>query len=260
MEARTGAGTEGPAVAGRRSYDGGGAEDQARRWDQIAAVAGLVFIALILASFFTPDTPGVDSSPEELAAGLTEERIGHQLSLLVGFLADIAFLVFVAGLWSRLRRREGVGGMLAGLFVISAAVFSALILVSEGLYLALVQAAATADPATLPALSVLDYWVGIVVVPPAVTMMLGVAAAILSTRALPAWLGWLAAVDGVVLSLSLGAVFESNEETVLVGIGGFGGFLLFLVWTLATSIVLLMKAGRDPSPTPREPGAAAQAA
>lgn len=259
MEAGAGTGTGGPAVAGRRSHDGGD-HDQARRWDQGGAVAGLVFIGLILISFFTPDTPGIDSSAEELAAGLTAERSGHQISLLVGFLGDIAFLVFVAGLWSRLRREEGLGGMWAGLFILAAAVFSAVILVTSGLYLALVQAGATADTSVLPALAVLDYWVGIAVVPPAVAMMLGVAAAILSTRALPAWLGWLAAVDGVVLALSLGAVFETDEETVLVGIGGFGGFLLFLVWTLATSIVLLMKAGRDDSTAPREPGAAAQAA
>lgn len=258
--ATPGTGTGGPVVAGRRSYDGGDATERARRRDQTAAIAGLVFIALILAGFFTPDTPAFDSSAEELAAGLTEDRSGHQMSLLVGFLADIAFLVFVVGVWSRLRRREGEGGMLAGLFVISAAVFAAMILVSEGLYLAYVQAGATADPSVLPTLSVLDYWVGIAVVPPAVAMMLGAAAAILSTRALPAWLGWLAAVDGVVLALSLGAVFESDEETVLVGIGGFGGFLLFLIWALATSIVLLMRAGRDTAPTPHEPGAAAQAA
>ena len=93
--------------------------------------------------------------------------------------------------------------MLAGLFVLSAAVFSALILVSEGLHLAPVQAA--------------------------------------------------------VLSLSLDAVVESNEETVLVGVGGFGGFLL-LVWTLAASIVLFTRAGRDEVPPPRGPGAAAPAA
>ena len=96
-------------------------------------------------------------------------------------------------------------------------------------------------------------------IPAGVAMFLGATMAILTTRTLPAWLGWLAAVTGLLLVVSIGAVFDDSEEGVL-GFAGFGGFLLFLVWVLATSIVLLMKAGRDAAPTPREPGAAAQAA
>ena len=254
-----GSGTGGPAVTGRHAYGGGDVAGQARRWDQIAAIAGLVFIALILASFFTPDTPSADSSTETIAAELAADQSAHQVSLLLGFLADIAFLVFLAGLWSRLRRYEGVGGMFAGLFVVAGAVFAATIAVSEGLYLALVQGAGTDEPAALRTLVVLDNWVGAATVPAGVAMFLGASMAVLTTRALPAWVGWLAAVTGLLLVVSLGAVFDDGEEGVL-GFAGFGGFLLFLVWVLATSIVLLMRAGRDTSPTPREPGAAAQAA
>jgi hypothetical protein len=256
MEAGPGAGTGGPAVAGRRSYDGGDVAGQARRWDQIGAIAGLIFIALILASFFTPDTPSADSSTEAIAAQLSEDRSAHQVSLLLGFLADIAFLVFLAGSWSRLRRYEGMGGMFSGLFAVAGAVFASTILVSEGLYLALVQGADSAgeEPAVVRTLVVLDNWVGAATVPAGAAMFLGATMAILATRALPAWLGWLAAVTGLLLVVSLGAVFDDTEEGVL-GFAGFGGFLLFLVWVLAASIVLLMRAGRDATPTPREPAA-----
>jgi hypothetical protein len=261
MEASSGAGTRGPAVAGRRSDGGGDGARQARRWDQIAAIAGLVFIALIVASFFTPDTPSADSATEAIAAELQADQSAHQVSLFLGFLGDVAFLVFLAGLWSRLRRYEGVGGMFAGLFVIAGAVFAATIAVSEGLYLALVQGADTAgdDPAVLRTLVVLDNWVGAGTLPAGVAMLLGATMAVLTTRALPVWLGWLAGVTGVLLVVSLGAVFDDTEEGVL-GFAGFGGFLLFLIWVLATSIVLLLRAGRESAPTPREPGAAAQAA
>jgi hypothetical protein len=260
MEPRTGTGAGGPAVAGRRSHDGNGGE-QARRWDQIAGIAGVVFIALIVASFFTPDTPSADSAAEAIAAELAADRSAHQVSLLLGFLADIAFLVFLPGLWSRLRRYEGAGGLFSGIFVVAGAVFASTILVSEGLYLALVQGADTVgdDLAVLRTLVVLDNWVGASTVSAGAAMFLGVTMAVLTTRALPAWLGWLAAVTGLLLVVSLGAVFDTSEEGVL-GFAGFGGFLLFLIWVLATSIVLLMKAGRDTAPTPREPGAAAQAA
>ncbi|WP_142028184.1 hypothetical protein [Blastococcus colisei] len=211
------------------------------RWDRITAAAGLLFVALVVASFFTPSIPEYGSTADELAAGITDERAGHQMSLLLGFLADIAFLVFLAGVWSRFRRHEGSGGMMSGLFAIAGAAFVATILIAEGIYLALVQAAESADPSTLPTIAALDYWVGLCTVPVAVAMMIGATGAILSTHALPTWLGYLSGVNAVVLVLGLGGVFESSEETWFVAIGGFGGFLLFLIWTLATSIVLLMR-------------------
>lgn len=259
--ATPGTGTGGPAVAGRRFYDSGDVAGPPWRWDQIAAIAGLVFIALIVASFFTPDTPSADDSAEAIAAQLAADRSRHQVSIVLGFLGDIAFLVFLAGLWSRFRRHEGFAGMFSALFVVAGSVFAATIAVSEGLYLALVQGAVDADgdPAVLRTLVVLDTWVGGVTIPAGIAMFLGAAMVILTTRTLPAWLGWLAAVTGLLLVVSIGAVFDDMEGGVL-GFAGFGGFLLFLVWVLATSIVLLMRAGRDSAPAPREPGAAARAA
>jgi hypothetical protein len=124
------------------------------------------------------------------------------------------------------------------------AVFTATILMSAGFYLTLVQAAETADPQALPALSQLDYWASTAGVPAGVAMMIGATGAILSTHALPAWLGSLSGAVGVLLVLALAVVFESDEESVIAAIGGFGGFLLFLVWALATSVVLLMRPRR----------------
>ena len=244
MEARAGSGMNDPAVAGRMR-DGG----MDARWDRITAVAGLLFIVLILASFFTPATPDYPSSAEQLASELTADRSGHQMALLLGFLGDIAVLVFLAGLWSRFRRHEGTGGMVSGLFAIASATFAATILVSEGLYLALIQAAESADQATLPTIQALDYWVGIGTVPAGVAMMIGATGAILGAHALPAWLGYLSGLTGVLLVLSLAGVYESDEESVLVSIGGFGGFLLFLIWALATSVVLLIRSRRHAGAT-----------
>jgi hypothetical protein len=234
----------GRSLAGRTADGGAG-----QRWDRIAAIAGLVFIVLIVASFFTPETPASDTPAEEMAATIVADQAGHELSIFLAFLGDIAFLVFLAGVWSRLRRWEGVGGMLAGLFALAGVVFYATILVSEGLYLALVKGASGSDPAVLPTIAVLDDWVGATTVPAGVATFLGAAGAILTTRALPAWLGWLAAVTALALLLSIGGVFQDDVEGFL-DIAGFAGFLLFLVWVLATSIVLLLRAGGEPDGEP----------
>jgi hypothetical protein len=241
METRPGSEAGGPLGAGRTRYDD---LERGARWDRITAIAGLLFVVLVVASFFTPETPDSGGSAEELAAAISDDRAGHQMSLLLGFLADIAFLLFLAGVWSRLRRYEGGGGMFAGLFGLAGAALAATILVSEGLYLAYIQAAESADPSVLPTIAALDDWVGVGTVPAGVAMMIGATGAILSTHALPVWLGWLAGLNAVLLVLSLGAVFETDDESVLVGVGAFGGFLLLLIWVLATSVVLLRRPRR----------------
>jgi hypothetical protein len=231
-----------PAVAGRPVAHG-----RARVRDLVTAGAGLLVIALFIASFFTPATPPGSDSGAAIAEQLRADDAGHRLALFLGFLADVAFLVFLAGLWSRLRRAEGDGGLFAGLFAIAGAAFAALIMVSEGFYVTLVTAGALGvDPATLPALAVLNDWAGTSVLPAGVAMFAGAAAAVLTTRALPAWLGWLAAVTGAVLLVGLAGVFEDPAQEGALSIVGFVGFLLFLVWILATSVVLLVRAGRGP--------------
>ena len=81
---------------GRTAY----VEDDERvaRWDRITAIVGLIFLVLIVARFFTPSTPASGSSVERIARALTDDRAGHQMALLLGFLTAIAFLVFLAGL------------------------------------------------------------------------------------------------------------------------------------------------------------------
>jgi hypothetical protein len=219
-------------------------------WDLVAAVAGLVFFALLIASFFTPDTPSAEDGGTAIAASIAEDRTGHQWSLLLGFLSDIAFLVFFAGAWSRLRRAEGRGGLFSGLFAIAGTVFVATILVSEGLYLALVTGTARVgdEPAVFTTLAVLNDWVGSAIIPAAVALFLGAAAAIVSTHTLPHWLGWWAAVASVALIVSLAGVFEEDVDEGVVAVFGFAGFILMVLWVLATSVVMLLRAGRPVLP------------
>ncbi len=133
---------------------------------------------------------------------------------------------------------------MSGLFVLAGAAFSATVLMSEGLYLAYVQAAESADPSVLPTIAALDDWVGIGVIPAGVAMLIGATGVILSTHALPAWMGYLAGLTAVLLLLSLGAVFQADDESVLAGVGGFGGFLLLIIWVLAAGVLLLLRSRR----------------
>src|SRR3712207_1184995 len=70
VETRPGFETGGPPGAGRIGHDA----ERGATWDRITALAGLLFVLLVVAGFFTPDTPDFDSSPEQLAGALTDER------------------------------------------------------------------------------------------------------------------------------------------------------------------------------------------
>lgn len=222
---------------------------RAHSWDRITALAGIAFFVLVVASFFTPETPMADDGGQAIAADIAADRTGHQWSLLLGFLADIAFLVFLAGLWSRLRRAEGRGGMFAGLLAIGGAVFAAIIMTSEGLYLAMVTGTAqiAEDPAVFTTLAVLNDWVGFAGIPAGAALFLGAAAAIVGTHTLPRWLGWWAAAVSVLLIVSLGSVFQEDIDDAGLAWAGFAAFILMMLWTLAVSIVLLTRAGRSAS-------------
>ena len=77
-------------------------------------------------------------------------------------------------------------------------------------------------------------------------MFLGVAAAIVSTRALAGVARLARCRTAVLMIVSLTGVFEDPvDEDGFVGIVGFASFILLLVWFLAASIVMFMRAGGD---------------
>ena len=71
---------------------------------------------------------------------------------------------------------------------------------------------------------------------PLAVLAAAAAAVALRTRVLPRWLGWLAAVTAPAL-IANGLFFHSE---------GGPAFLLFLLWLVATSVVLTLRAGAGP--------------
>ncbi len=80
---------------------------------------------------------------------------------------------------------------------------------------------------------------------PLALLLAAVAVIALRTKVLPWWLGYGAAVTAAALAINAGFL----HATIVPA------FLLFAVWTLATSVTLFVKAGRravhiTPSPAP----------
>lgn len=220
-------------------------------WQRLGAASGILFVVLTIATFFTPSTPEADEASAEIARTIASDRTAHLVNFYVSGIAWILFLVFVTALWGVLRRAETLSGA-STLALLGGLAIYAGVLVEQSAFLALVNAAdAGREPVAVRALFELEE---VVLVPlrfAIAAFFAGIALSAIPTSALPRWLGWAAAALAALLVVGLLGVFSADEqEGPLIPILVLGR-LGMLLWILATSIVLLRRAGRD-QPAGRE--------
>jgi hypothetical protein len=224
----------------------------AKTWERWAGIAGLVFVATILASFFTPSTPDGDVADAQIAAAITEDARGLGAGIYLLGLGALTFLVFAIGLAGRLRRHEGEQAGASLGVAIGAVLFAAVALVSNGVTLALIAASDdVANPAAVRALFELDETLFIPAGWGLALFLLSAAAGSLPARALPRWLGWSAAVLGGSFVVSLLAVMSADDEGGPLGIVFFLTLMISVLWVLAASVVLLREARPARAPVVR---------
>lgn len=180
-----------------------------RIWPQLGAVSGILYVALL----FGPSLVGGD-------VAVRVELVG------------ILFLIpFLAYLWSVLREAEGEAGWL------SATVFGAGLV---DLTIKLGSAAPSVAAEQLEEGTPLDVALDdmnsasfILSMLPLSVLTAAFAIVTLKTGVLPRWLGWMGAITSGTLLVN-GMALEAE----------FGpAFLLFLLWTAATSVLLIRRAG-----------------
>jgi hypothetical protein len=210
-----------------------------RDWQRIGAVSGILFFALVIASFFTPETPDEDDPTAEIVSSFADDRTGHLVGVYIGGIASLLFLVFVATLWSRLRAAEAERGpsILVALGGVGSAV---LVLIANAVLLALVDAADQGrEPEAVRALFELDLVVFLGLGWTSAAFYVGVALSSLATGSLPRWLGWIAAALAAAFIVGFLGIFSEDDEGGVLGVVFFIALLVNFLWILATSIVML---------------------
>jgi hypothetical protein len=212
------------------------------RWSRLGAASGVVFFVLVVASFFTPDTPDADDPTAEIVASIADDRGAHLLGVYLSFLATLFFIVFTAALWARLRAAEPERG--ASVLVLLGGLGSALmILIANGVLLALIEAAHEGrEVQAVRALFELDQMMFLGIGITSAAFYGGAALSALQARSLPAWLGWVAAGLAVVFPLALLGVFSESDDGGVLGWIFFIAILVNFLWVLATSILMLREA------------------
>jgi hypothetical protein len=202
-----------------------------QRW---AALSGIVFVVLMLTgAAFVLDVPKADASAQDIARYLADS--GNHTRNIVGafiwLLGGLAFLGFVSGFRSVLRRAEGSPGSLSSLVFGAGVVFTAVWSVSAVAIAAVAYAvefsnAPVSDPdlvRVLPQLGALLLLAGGGFA--GILMLLAVTILIVRTSVLPRWLAWLAIVVAIAL------VFDVTYVNILPLVG----------WVLAVSVTLLLR-------------------
>jgi hypothetical protein len=217
-----------------------------RDWQRAGAVSGILFFVLVIASFFTPETPDEDDPTAEIVSSFADDRTGHLVGVYIGGLASLLFLVFVGALWSRLRAAEADRGpsILVALGGLGTAV---IVLGANAVLMAVVDAADQGrEPEAVRALFELDLVLFLGIGWTSAAFYVGAALSSLGGGSLPRWLGWTAAGLAVAFVIGFLGIFSEDDEGGVLGWVFFAAVIVNVLWILATSIVMLRA---RPAPT-----------
>jgi hypothetical protein len=190
-----------------------------RLWQRLGAACGILYVVLL----FVPSSIGSDSP----------------VVLVLELISLLLFIPFLGYLWGVLRRDEGEGEWLSATVFGAGLVYISIKLGSLGPGLAAQQAGL--NPQLHEALDKMNSVAYIATMLPLSVLMAAAAIVILRARALPWWLGWMAAL--IAPTLLVNGMFLDAE---------FGpASLLFLLWVAIASVVLILRAG-EPRPVEKD--------
>jgi hypothetical protein len=216
---------------------------------KLAATSGIAFGVLLLVSFFvnSESTPDFNAPAQEFLAFAGDNDSALKLSALLSLLASF-FLVFYGGvIRSALGEGEAAarGFVRLGFIVLGGLTFAA-VCIAIGSSVQAMWGATEGDAVLAKA------YANISGAAFAASMM-GFAAAldaagfiILRTRVFPAWTGWLALASAVFSLLTAFYLLDVADDESIFGIFYPLAFLTLFVWLVATSIILVQRAGREP--------------
>lgn len=202
----------------------------ANRWDRLAPLLGVAFVVLLVVDVALG---GSEPQPGASATKVVSWYSAHRSSVRVS--DYLMALVLVVGFlfYGHLRDRLAVDARgLAGTAFGGAVLFAVGGAVSSGVQLALADGPASLSPASAHTLNLLDdYTATVAVAAGASVLLLAGGLAILRGAQLPAWIGWLGLVCGVVVLLPTRDI----------------GPLPAGIWTLIVSISLFVRSSSVPA-------------
>jgi hypothetical protein len=196
-------------------------------WNKLVPLSGVAAVLAIIASFLiVGETPDTDAPVNEVVAYYTNHDSDAQFGGALLALGAVLFLIYSSTLAGVLRKAQGGTGGSSAITFAGGIVFAVGISIFAGLTFVLGDVGKDIDPSAVQAIHALNEDLFFPAAAGTMVFLIGVAAAVLKTGALPKWLGWLAIVG------------------VLVGLTPVGFFAIAIlgIITLVSSVMLAMRA------------------
>lgn len=208
------------------------------RWGPIG---GIAFVVLsLIATFIAPSPPQASDGADKITAYFVDHRTAILLSGYLNGLSLIPIILFIAALYALLHDAEGAPGRLA-LMAFGAAILSGtLATLSAIVSSVLAFVGKDSDAATVRGLYAFSQMTGVFIWFPVAAWLLAASLIMLGMAGAYRWIAWLGLL-GVIVGLLEGASVAKSGFFALGSILGLAAFLLFAIWILATSIVMLMR-------------------
>jgi hypothetical protein len=201
----------------------------ATRWIPLSGAAAVILLGAGFGA--AGSTPSEDASVSKIVAFYTAHDTGQVASGVLLSLGALLFLIFCAAFVSALRRAD-VDVLWAALCFGGGVLFVVGLTTAAGLAVFIGNVAGDLDPSALQAL----HEANLIVVYPwtvgAGAFLLGAGAGVLQSGPLPRWLGWTAAVLGVVAAIPNHVLGGALDHIGVIPVAGLG------LWTLVVSVLL----------------------
>jgi len=216
--------------------------EQARPWARLTAAAGIACVALTIVGLILPGAdPSPTSSLESIRAHFADNRTGVLTGQYLQGLGMLCLLAFAVGLGGLVHRGGADPLGILGRLMLAGAVGNVAVLLACSMAAAALayRVAAAGEAGAVQALFYFYMMIPLSGLPTA-AFLAPAAVGILRSGIALRWLGWVALPPA--LCLLVGAAAVGDLYGPLSYLGYLGGGMPFLLWMLAISIVLLVRA------------------
>jgi len=218
------------------------------KWERWAAATGIAFVVLLVASAFI--VPAAPPKANDSIAKITSYYAKHRKALLsagyLGGVATIFFLWFLGSLRSVLRAAEGGAGRLSAVAFGAGLVTTAVALgsgaASNAITLKVIETPGSA--AVIRALFDVSSLALVFIWFPVATLAAATGTVAWRTGVLPKWYAQASLLAAIVFLVGGSGVYLDSGPLATGGVFPFIVFIIFALWALVTSILLVQRAGK----------------
>jgi hypothetical protein len=210
--------------------------DDSMKWERYAALGGILFVVLVIASIVIPgSTPKSSDSAAKILTYFREHKNSIEVAAFVGTLAAVPILWWAGSLWARLRRAEGGQPRLALIAVLGLVLGGAGQVVSGALTATVALELSSVGTGAARFFFVLSMGAGSAGSVGLAVLVIATSVLVFRTRVFPIWLGWLGVIDGIAFLVASYAVASTSDGIAAVG---FASFILWAIWLISLSVIM----------------------